>query len=44
MIISLKVYGDIALPPGNYEAVRIELGSAKGQNWWCLMFLLVFCR
>ncbi len=34
----LKVYGDIALPPGNYEAVRIELGSAKGQNWWCLMF------
>ena len=34
----LKVYGDIALPPGNYEAVRIELGDAKGQNWWCLMF------
>lgn len=34
----LKVYGDIALPPGKYEAVRIELGNAKGQNWWCLMF------
>lgn len=34
----LKVYGDIALPPGKYESVRIELGNAKGQNWWCLMF------
>lgn len=34
----LKVYGDIALPPGKYEAVIIELGNAKGENWWCLMF------
>ncbi len=34
----LKVYGDLSLPPGEYEAVRVELGSAKGQNWWCVMF------
>lgn len=34
----LKVYGDLALPPGEYEAVRIELGSATGKNWWCIMF------
>ena len=34
----LKVYGDLSLPPGEYEAVRIELGSSKGQNWWCIMF------
>lgn len=34
----LKVYGDIALPPGTYEAVRIELGDASGRNWWCVMF------
>lgn len=34
----LKVYGDLSLPPGEYEAVRIELGSATGQNWWCIMF------
>lgn len=34
----LKVYGDISLPPGQYEAVRIELGNASGQNWWCIMF------
>ncbi len=34
----LKVYGDLTLPPGEYEAVRIELGSASGKNWWCIMF------
>ncbi len=34
----LKVYGDIALPPGEYESVRIELGNASGENWWCIMF------
>lgn len=34
----LKVYGDLTLPPGEYEAVRIELGSASGRNWWCIMF------
>ncbi len=34
----LKVYGDLTLPPGEYEAVRVELGDAKGQNWWCVMF------
>lgn len=33
-----KVYGDIALPPGEYEAIRIELGSAAGKNWWCIMY------
>lgn len=34
----LKVYGDLTLPPGQYEALRIEIGKAKGQNWWCIMF------
>lgn len=34
----LKVYGDLSLPPGEYEAVRVELGSAQGKNWWCVMF------
>lgn len=34
----LKVYGDLSLPPGEYEAIRIELGKAEGQNWWCIMF------
>lgn len=33
-----KYYGDISLPAGYYDALRIEIGNAKGQNWWCVMF------
>lgn len=33
-----KNYGDISLPAGYYDALRIEIGEAKGQNWWCVMF------
>ena len=33
-----KDYGDISLPAGYYDALRIEIGEAKGQNWWCVMF------
>ncbi|WDV46019.1 stage II sporulation protein R [Clostridiaceae bacterium M8S5] len=33
-----KSYGDIVLPAGEYQAVRIVLGSGKGKNWWCVMF------
>ena len=33
-----KKYGDITFPPGYYDALKIEIGEAKGQNWWCVMF------
>ncbi len=33
-----KYYGDISLPAGYYDALRIEIGKAEGQNWWCVMF------
>ncbi len=33
-----KVYGEVRLPAGEYDALVIELGEAKGQNWWCVMF------
>ncbi|MBS6501933.1 MAG: stage II sporulation protein R [Clostridium sp.] len=33
-----KVYGDLVFPQGEYEAYRILIGEAKGQNWWCVMF------
>lgn len=33
-----KYYGDISLPAGYYDALRVEIGNAKGQNWWCVMF------
>lgn len=33
-----KQYDDIVLPQGPYDAVRIEIGKAEGNNWWCVMF------
>ena len=33
-----KQYGDISLPSGNYDAMRVEIGDSLGQNWWCVMF------
>ncbi len=33
-----KMYGSIVFPAGEYEALRVEIGDAKGQNWWCVMF------
>lgn len=33
-----KQYGDVTLPAGEYEALRIDIGEAKGKNWWCIMF------
>ena len=33
-----KTYGDISLPAGFYDALRVEIREAKGQNWWCVMF------
>ena len=33
-----KDYGDISLPAGLYDALRVEIGKAKGENWWCVMF------
>lgn len=33
-----KTYGNVTLPQGEYEAFRVLIGEAKGQNWWCVMF------
>lgn len=33
-----KEYGDITLPAGMYDALRVKIGSATGHNWWCVMF------
>lgn len=33
-----RVYGEYTLPSGEYLALVIELGSAKGQNWWCVIY------
>ena len=33
-----KHYGDISLPSGYYDALRVKIGDACGHNWWCVMF------
>lgn len=34
-----RIYdGEVTLPAGEYEAVRVILGEGQGQNWWCVMF------
>ncbi|MDF2892722.1 MAG: spoIIR [Clostridia bacterium] len=33
-----KIYGNLTLPAGNYQALKIVLGNGEGQNWWCVMF------
>lgn len=33
-----RVYGDITLPAGTYTSLRVLIGEAEGQNWWCVLF------
>ena len=33
-----KTYGDIALPAGEYQALRVVIGDGAGANWWCVLF------
>lgn len=33
-----KSYRDITLPCGQYNAVRVKIGNADGENWWCVMY------
>ena len=33
-----RVYGDLTLDEGVYDALIIELGSGTGDNWWCVIY------
>lgn len=33
-----REYEGFALPAGDYEALRVLIGEAAGQNWWCVVF------
>lgn len=33
-----KTYGNITLPAGEYDALRVIIGEGSGKNWWCVMF------
>lgn len=33
-----RAYGEAVYPAGAYDALRIKLGAAHGENWWCVIF------
>lgn len=33
-----RVYGDLTLEEDVYDALIIELGTGKGDNWWCVIY------
>lgn len=33
-----RTYGNLTMPAGEYDALRITIGKAEGQNWWCVMY------
>ena len=33
-----RTYAHFTLPAGQYSALRVDIGEAGGQNWWCLVF------
>ena len=33
-----RTYDNIFFPAGEYTALRIDLGSGSGENWWCVMY------
>ncbi len=33
-----KHYGNISLPAGIYDAIKVKIGKAEGENWWCSLF------
>lgn len=38
MYFLTSVYDEYTLPPGYYDALRIEIGGGYGQNWWCCLY------
>ncbi|GAV21790.1 stage II sporulation protein R [Carboxydothermus pertinax] len=33
-----RSYGEYLVPAGYYDALRIEIGKARGHNWWCILY------
>jgi stage II sporulation protein R len=33
-----RAYGSLVLESGEYRCLRIDLGAAQGDNWWCVVF------
>ena len=33
-----KTYGTCTFPEGIYDTLRVDIGQAKGHNWWCVLY------
>ena len=33
-----REYEQLAFPAGEYLSLRVMIGEAEGQNWWCVLF------
>ena len=33
-----RTYGGVTVPAGDYRALRVLIGPAEGQNWWCVLY------
>lgn len=33
-----RTYEQLAFPAGEYLSLRIMIGAAEGENWWCVLF------
>lgn len=33
-----RKYDTFTLPAGNYDALKVTIGSGQGKNWWCVVF------
>lgn len=33
-----RIYGDLTLEEGFYDALIVELGLGTGDNWWCVIY------
>ena len=34
----IREYGELVLPAGTYRALRVDIGAAKGENFWCMLY------
>ena len=34
----IREYGELVLPAGTYRALRVDIGEAKGENFWCMLY------
>ena len=38
MYFTTRTYSAGTLPAGWYNALRVQIGTGEGQNWWCVVF------